>query len=363
MDKPLSQRDLARIAGVSPMTVSLALRGHTSISAATRERIRKLAEKHNYRPDPALAALNAYRLRNTERRYQGTLAWITRFPTADGWREMIHAESYFNGAARRAEELGYQLENFWLDEPGLRPARATQILLARGVKGIIAAPLSVASGTMELGWKHFPCITLGYSLREPRLNVVMNHQSRNMKQLVHRLHQTGYRRIGLAMPSANNERVDQNYLGGYLISQRETGGPILEPLLADDFCLPVFRKWLRKQKPDCVVISPVWHDEVKAWLQAENLAVPSDIGLAAPSVTSDSRHLSGIDENPSLIGAVAVNALVGMIHNRESGIPDQPWSLLTEGIWHEGDSTLKAPAPPRQGPDGNLDGKDRRRRK
>lgn len=341
MDKSLSQRDLARLAGVSPMTVSLALRGHPSISETTRDRIRKLAEKHHYRPDPSLAALNAYRLRNTERRFQGTLVWLTHFPSASGWREMIHAERYFTGAAQRADELGYQLEEFWRAEPGLSPKRATQILLARGVKGIIAAPLPAPVKSLTLDWKHFPCITLGYSLREPRLNVVMNHQSRNMKQLVHRLHLLGYRRIGLAMPSANNERVDQNYLSGYLISQRETGGAVLEPLLADDFCLPIFRKWLRKQKPDCLVISPVWYDEVRSWLQSENLRVPSDIGLAAPSVDPSSRNLSGIDESPALIGSMAINALVGMIHGREHGIPERPWSLLAEGVWHQGRSTSR----------------------
>lgn len=339
MDKPLSQRDLARLAGVSPMTVSLALRGHTSISQATRERIQKLAEEHHYRPDPSLAALNAYRLGHTKRRFQGTLVWLTHFPSPTGWRDMIHAESYFSGAEQRADELGYRLEEFWRAEPGLTSKRATQILLARGVKGIIAAPLPASVRSLTLEWKHFPNIALGYSLREPQLNVVMNHQSRNMKQTVHRLHQLGYRRIGLAIPSANNDRVDQNYLSGYLISQREIGGAILEPLLAEEFGQPVFSKWFRKQKPDCIVISPACFQEVRSWLSEVGLDVPRHIGLAAASINSASDELSGIDENPAMIGAMTVNALVGMIHNQESGIPERPWSLLAEGIWSDGEST------------------------
>jgi LacI family transcriptional regulator len=59
----ITQRDLAKMAGVSHTTVSLALRQHPSISDETRARILKLAHKLSYRPDPMLAALNAYRVK------------------------------------------------------------------------------------------------------------------------------------------------------------------------------------------------------------------------------------------------------------------------------------------------------------
>ena len=44
-------RDLARIAGVSPGTVSRALTGAGLISSKTRERIQKLAQEHDFRPN------------------------------------------------------------------------------------------------------------------------------------------------------------------------------------------------------------------------------------------------------------------------------------------------------------------------
>ncbi len=339
--KRLTQRDLARLAGVSAMTVSLALRGHPSIPAATRDRIRALADQHAYRPDPALAALNAYRAQARPRQFQGTLAWLTSFPSADGWRDMIHLDAYFEGAETRAGELGYRLENFWLSEPGLTAKRAARILLTRGVQGLIAAPLPAGQSTLALDWSPFSAVALGYSLRRPQLHVVMNHQSRNMKQTVHQLRALGCQRIGLALPSANNARVDQNYLSGYLIAQRECGGAPLEPLLADVFTAPVFRAWLRRQRPDALVISPAWVEKVSAWLEAEGLHVPRDVSLAAASIPDGASRLSGIAENPRLIGAMAVDALIGMIHRHERGVPAHPWSLLTEGRWQAGKTTAR----------------------
>lgn len=339
MKNRISQRDLARMAGVSPMTVSLALRGHPSISEATRERISKLAEEHQYRPDPALSALNAYRIQGREKQFQGTLIWLTTFPSSQGWRSMIHAQEYFNGAKKRARELGYQLDEFWLAEPGLRPKRAAQILLARGIQGLIVAPLPVAHGEISFDWKPFSAVALGYSLRSPQLNVVMNHQSRNMKQTVHHLHALGYRRIGLAMPSANNARVDQNYLSGYLIAQRETAGGSLEPLLADTFDAPTFRAWFRTHQPDAVIISPAWINEVTHWLHADGLQVPQHVGLATATIPGEKIGVSGMDENPATIGSMAVDAVVGMIHRQEHGIPARPWSLLAEGVWFPGTTT------------------------
>jgi LacI family transcriptional regulator len=54
-------RDIAKAAGVSHVTVSLALRNQAQIPTATRNRIRSLADKMGYVPDPALGRLNAYR--------------------------------------------------------------------------------------------------------------------------------------------------------------------------------------------------------------------------------------------------------------------------------------------------------------
>jgi Transcriptional regulators len=338
MKGQVSQRDLARLAGVSPMTVSLALRGHPSISPATRARIVKLAEQQRYRPDPALAALNAYRIRQAPARFHGTLAWVTNFPERDGWRGMIQATGYFDGAAARADQLGYRLEEFWLAEPGLNAKRASQILLARGIRGLIIAPLPTPRGALELEWRHFSSVALGYSLSSPKLHVIMNNQFRNMKHVVQTLHERGHRRIGLAMPSANDERVDHNYLGGYWIAQRDfpKDAARLEPLLAPDLDKKAFVSWYRRSKPDAVVVAASMSHLVIEWLNELGARVPEDVSVAVASVPYKDTTISGVDEGVPSIGAQAVEAVVGMIHRNEQGVPARPFSLLLEGVWTEG---------------------------
>lgn len=320
------------------MTVSLALRGHPSIPPVTRDRIVKLAKRHNYRADPMLSALNEYRISNTAKRFQGTLGWLTCFPTESGWRKMMQVEGYFQGAVERASQLGYQIEEVWMAQPGLTSRRATQILLARGIQGLIVSPLPQGRREVALDWKRFPAVALGYSLKKPQLHVVMNHQTRNMKHTVHHLYGLGYRRIGFAMPAAADERVDHNYLGGYLVAQHELppDAPHLAPLLVEDFAAECFLDWFREQNPDAVIVSATLIHQVISWLESEGLKVPKNVGLAVASTPFGDGTISGMDEDTVKIGGIAVETVVGMIHRNEQSPPSSPLSILSEGIWLQG---------------------------
>jgi LacI family transcriptional regulator len=336
----VTQRDLARLAGVSHTTVSLALRDHPSIPAETRVRIGALARKHRYQPDPMLAALNAYRVNRTPSRFQGTLAWLTSFETPAAWRGMIQAEGYFLGAQAQAEHLGYKLDEFWIGDPEMNARRATQVLQSRGVHGLIVAPLPVAHGNLALAWDRFSAVALGYSLACPQLHVVMNHQFRNMRHLVQHLQELGYRRIGFAMPATTDERVDHNYIGGFLVAQQELPPACarLRPLLASTFGPEVFQRWFARARPDAVITSASWAHQVIDWLAAVGRPVPRDVGVAVASIPYGDRVISGIDENVRAVGAMAVDTVVGMIHRNEIGIPPTPWRILAEGTWFQGET-------------------------
>ena len=64
MSKRATIRDIARQAGVSKSTVARALSNAPRIAPETRLKIRTLAKKMGYRPDPVLSALAANRWRS-----------------------------------------------------------------------------------------------------------------------------------------------------------------------------------------------------------------------------------------------------------------------------------------------------------
>ena len=50
-------KDIARELGISPSTVSKALKSHSDISATTKKAVRALVRKWNYHPDPIALSL------------------------------------------------------------------------------------------------------------------------------------------------------------------------------------------------------------------------------------------------------------------------------------------------------------------
>ncbi len=61
MPRRITIRDIAERAGVHYSTVSLALRNSPRLRPEICARIRAIADELNYLPDPAMAALSAYR--------------------------------------------------------------------------------------------------------------------------------------------------------------------------------------------------------------------------------------------------------------------------------------------------------------
>jgi DNA-binding LacI/PurR family transcriptional regulator len=294
-----------------------------------------------YVSDPLLASLSSYRTRRRPTAFRATLAWVTNHPTHDSWRKAEVFHQYFLGAQERAHALGFRLEEFWLREPGLTGARASQILHARGVTGLLIAPQPHAGISLELDWPGFSAVALGYTLANPSLHLVSTHQYRSIKLAVRRLCERGYQRIGFVMLAASDDRVDQNWLAGYLVMQRLfPAARQLPPLLLAKWDEDVFRRWVRRHRPDAFVTKS---EEALPALARMGLQVPHDIGLAfltLPSVTGD---FSGVDENPREVGVTAVDFLVGMIHRNERGAPAMPQRVLIDGTWIDGQTVRPAP--------------------
>ena len=69
-------RDVAACAGVSPMTVTRALRGDKCVSAATRARVARAAAALGYRLNPTVSSVMSYIHRRRAAAFRGKIAWL-----------------------------------------------------------------------------------------------------------------------------------------------------------------------------------------------------------------------------------------------------------------------------------------------
>lgn len=330
----IGQRDVARAAGCHFSTVSLALRNHPSIPKATCNRLQALAKKLGYVPDPFLASLAHYRNGRRPVSFHATLAWVTNHAVKSAWRDVPLFLDYFEGAKKRATDLGYRLEEFWLREPGMTSSRAAQILRTRGISGLVVAPQPEPGTMIEFDWDSFSAVSIGFSLAKPRLHLVCPHQFGAIRLAVLELAARGYRRPGLVLLRASNDRVDQSWQAGFLVAQEhlELEMPI-PPLLLQAWDEPAFADWMKEYRPDVLLTKFL---EVPPALRRLKLSVPRAVGLAFLTYANTAKGLAGVFENPHEVGAAAIDYLTGMIHRSERGVPVLPRRLLIEGTWMNG---------------------------
>jgi len=325
---------VAREAKVSRMTVSRVLRNAAYVSPATRERVLDSIRKLGYRPNPMVSALMTYVRGGFAKTDAGVLAYLTSGAQEHVWRKHAIYLAFYEGALERAENLGYKLEVFWLRQSGVSMARLSKILYARGISGVIVAPLSSSHGHVNLDWNRFSAVAIGYSLLKPSLSRVSNDQYDSILIALRELRRLGYTRIGLAMPHRNDRRVNYHWTAGYLsFHQRQQNAKYPQLFLPDDWEKEAALKWVRRQHLDAVVsMDP----EFLEWLESAEYQLPRDIGYVNLDWSKQFRPCAGIDQRPREVGAGAVDVVVGQLNRNKLGIPSIQRNMLVPGQWVPG---------------------------
>jgi DNA-binding LacI/PurR family transcriptional regulator len=330
MAERVTLRDVAAKVGMHYSTVSLALRGDLKIAEATRDRVRAEAERMGYRPDAMLSALSSFRHRRSQG-FVGTAGYLVMEPAekilarGDG-----HADALL-AARAHSERVGMKLDVINVNQPGLGPGRMASLLDARGIRGLILAPLPKPGAFMSLPWEKFSCVALGYSVTEPGLHRACLHQSRTMRGLLRALRELGYERIGLMMELRANLRTDYHFLGAYLAeAQLQPPERRVAPLLAEDHDVAGVQAWFDAERPDCVVgCEPRHHALVREAVGS----IPKGCGFSLVGVSNATREFAGMNERWDVLGESAVSMLLSLLRANDQGIPEHPRFALVEGRW------------------------------
>lgn len=336
----LTVRQLATLAGVSRTTVSLALRNHPCVALPTRQKIRDLAEKHNYRADSVASSL-ATRLRVAKKnRTADRLAFLTLSDSPDSWVKLINERRYLDGVRQRAARLGYEVDTFWAKDPRMTNARMSQILYTRSIRGIILPPMLHAMGHLSLRWENFTTVAIGLTIVKPAVHRVAHAHMNGMVLALRKLKQRGYHRIGFANLQSQNDRVGNNWLAGYLTYFQITAPEkLIPPLFVTKWNRNEFRKWVDTHKLDAVLSNSTEPFQMLADLKYQ---IPEKIAFASLDRLRPETGFAGIDQHPEKVGASAVDLLITQIHNNEFGLPETPHTLLLEGEWVEGETVRLA---------------------
>jgi LacI family transcriptional regulator len=329
-------KQVAQAAGVSVMTVSLALRHDPSIPPATRERIVALAEQLGYRRNPLVAALMAG-LRGSHPRRQGAqvIAYVESFPTNAPAQQQASLRRFYEGAKEGAARYGYRLEAFRLGAEGLNEAQLHRVLEARGIRGVVFAPFPQTGSVLQLPWQGQALATIGFSLTHPPLHRAVNHQLQSIRLALAELAARGYRRIGLVVTRHEDARAERHWLSSVLLARHESVGTDHSfPLLYEDRIEPrQLRAWLRQERPEVVLST-----EAMVW---EILRQPARRGrrpvrFAHMHLTAELADCTGIDQSNERVGAAAVDLVIEQLHANRFGPPEVPKTVLIEGRWVPG---------------------------
>jgi LacI family transcriptional regulator len=328
----VTMASVAQAAGVATSTVSKALREDPTIPPERRLEIQRIAKNLGYRPNPMVAALMA-RLHSSRRRNDPHhIAWIDLWPDEREAARTTDFRLMLQGATQRAAELGYQIEVHRVARNGTSAARLHDILVSRSQWGLIIPPVPADAMTYPLALEGLTGVTIGTSLHQPVMHRVASNLFQGSQLACRKLRERGFRRIGLVISPAMNERVERKWLGAFVAEQADWPAQERCPaLLISADGEQRFVEWQKRCKPDAVLLA---EPHVEDWI-TRSRAKPRPAIAWLRRIESMPRKTFAIDTRPDKMGAAAVELVVAQIHRNERGSPPNPHTVLLDGVWSD----------------------------
>ena len=215
---------VAKLAGVSLMTASYAMRNNPKISPPTRERVQRAAKKISYVPHPEIGRLMHLLRAKRMPSYQATLAFLSFSHDAQAAQHLHrYTADVIAGARQRATALGYAVDLLTIDSAKLSQTRLTTMLKSRGIRGVLIPPLSAVEDCSQLlDWTQFSIIAATYSAKNLIVNRVVPHHQNNIMLAISKLQSLGYRRLGLVLTADLARRANFAYEAAFALHQQST---------------------------------------------------------------------------------------------------------------------------------------------
>ncbi|MEM0931913.1 MAG: LacI family DNA-binding transcriptional regulator [Bacteroidota bacterium] len=335
----ITLKELANDLGLSISTVSRALNDHPDISAGTKKRVKKLAEKYNYVPNVLASGFRSHRTH-----ILGVIVPnISHFFTT----------TILKGVLEEAERLGYRVI---ISESKNDQQKQTEMLTTMihfGVDGILLA-LARKTRSVDAILKILARIPLvmfdKVSDKIPCTQVVINEEEAAYHAVEHLIN-TGKRRIAIIKETERSFNSEKRY-EGYLRALREYKIPIDEKIVlsTEDISMTKGKMMANvllslKKRPDAIfaITDSAAIGVIKA-LNKFRVEIPKEIAVVgfsnSVSSTIISPALSTVDQPGNKIGRTAVKYLIDEVEDPKEDLITKTVEIKTHLIVR--DSSFKA---------------------
>ena len=320
-------KDIARELGISPSTVSKALKGHPDISADTKKAVRELVEKWNYKPDPIALSLKGG--------LSKTIGVIVP--------EIVHYffSTVISGIEDIAYDSGYHVMFCQSNESYEREVKAVQTLLSSRVDGILVSLCKVTDNFdhfREITDSNIPLVFFDRICDEIETDRVIVDDEAGAFDAVSHLIKTGCRNI-VHLCGPENLLIAKSRKDGYLRALRENGiTPVPENIIkcdtAEEAALIVPALFERAARPDGVfAVNDLTAAEAMRIIKHKGFSVPEDVSIVGftSGMISDLTDpaLTSVEQHGYVVGREAVMLLINRIESKTE-IPFQTKVIKTE---------------------------------
>ncbi|HUV70681.1 MAG TPA: LacI family DNA-binding transcriptional regulator [Terracidiphilus sp.] len=214
--RPATLADVARVAGVVPMTASRAINSSGYVSDDVRKRVLKAARHLGYRPNVLARQLKGHRLNAI-----GILLPDISNPFSTALVE---------GVNQILDEAGYTTFIATTSRSVEREKASLQAFVDHRVDGLIVATRGTKIGDAalkRLAQQNIPLVTIGRPVQLACVDSVTADHAQGAYDAVKHLLSLGHRRIGFIGISPDDSKTLRRY-GGYVTALREAG---IEPVM------------------------------------------------------------------------------------------------------------------------------------
>ena len=314
-------KDIARLAGVSPMTVSRVLNQRPGVKEGTRRRVMEIVKRLGYRPSMVARSLVTKR--------SGTIGVIITTIRNPLYLQMAQAME------DRARAVGYNLLLASTHYDRDLEAQQIEELRSRGVDGLIITSAHVEDPKVaELAEEDFPLVLVNRRVLKPdlrgKVDFVGVDNRKGAREAVEHLLRMGHRRVGV-ISGRRESSVTRERLEGAREAFRAHGLELPDEMVVEggfqrQGAYEATLRLLEGKTPPTAIFAMGDYMAFGAYdaILDSGLRVPEDVALVGFNDIDFSSMravaLTTVNHSISGLGEEAVRLLLERIEGREAGV-------------------------------------------